>query len=355
MDTIEISLPKNDTTLRFIQMHTKEKLKCIDLGMMLFSSGHQKIQCWNNEQWNDKILLLQKSIQREKERNQQLINIHKDEKELFVQEIKTSVKATMNEQLSSLQAKKDELETKLQEKTTAYNTIYKDLYQDFERKSKEQRDFYEIKLASVQDRVDAAYKLYEASLGKSQNSSILGQTGETFTFEELNLRFPKAEIEDCHKTKGKGDFILKEKNFTMMIETKNYTKNVPKPEIDKFYRDFDNNKDFQCAIMVSLHSGICAREDFHLEVRDQRPIMFLHNVSKNIDHISLAVRFFKLILETENIDLSNKEVVGKLNRIKPIVKRNWNTMRNRIKKFEKDLTAMIDAQAGMVLEIFQCF
>jgi len=355
MDTIEISLPKNDITLKFLQMHNKNKVKCIELGMMFFSSGQQKLQCWNNEQWNNKISLLQKSIQREKERNQQLIHIHKDEKDLFVQEIKTSIKSQMDEQLSTLQTHKNGLEVKLQEKTNAYNTIYKDLYNDFERKSKEQRDFYEAKLVATQERVDAAYKLYETSLGKSQNSTILGQVGETFTFEELNLMFPKAEIEDCHKMKGKGDFILKEKGFTMMIETKNYTKNVPKPEIDKFYRDFDCNKDFQCAIMVSLHSGICSREDFHLEVRDQRPIMFLHNISKNIDHISLAVRFFKLVLETENIDLSNKEVVGKLNRIRPIVKRNWNAMRNRIKKFEKDLTAMIDQQDGMMLEIFQCF
>ncbi len=355
MDIIEISLPKNQTTLKFLQMHNKDKIKCIELGMMFFSSGQQKLQCWDNKQWDKKISLLQNSIQREKERNQQLINIHKDEKELFVQEIKTSIQAQMNEQLSSLQTIKQELEGKLQDKTNAYNTIYKDLYREFEKKEKEQRDFYEAKLAAIQERVDSAYKLYETSLGKSQNSTILGQVGETFTFEELNLMFPKAEIEDCHKTKGKGDFILKEKDFTMMIETKNYSRNVPKSEIDKFYRDFDCNKDFQCAIMVSLHSGICSREDFHLEVRDQRPIMFLHNISKHIDHIPLAVRFFKLVLETEHIDLSNKEVVGKLNRIKPIVKRNWNTMRNRVKKFEKDLTTMIDQQEGMILEIFQCF
>ena len=355
MDTIDISLPKNDTTLKFIQMHNKDKVKCIELGIMFFSSGKQKMQCWNNEQWNNKISLLQKTIQREKERNQQLLHIHKEEKELFVQEIKSSLKVQMGEQLSVLQSRKDELETKLQEKTNAYNTIYKDLYQDFERKGKEQRDFYEAKLASTQGRVDTAYKLYETSLGKSQNSTIIGQAGEVFTFEELNLMFPKAEIQDCHKTKGKGDFILSEKDFTMMIETKNYTKNVPKPEIDKFYRDFDNNKDFQCAIMVSLHSGICSREDFHLEVRDQRPIMFLHNISKNIDHIPLAVRFFKLILETDNIDLSNKEVVGKLNRIKPIIKRNWNTMRNRVKKFEKDMTGMIDQQEVMIRDLFVCF
>ena len=72
MDIIEISLPKYQTTLKFLQMPNKDKIKCIELGMMFFSSGQQKLQCWNNEQWDKKISLLQNSIQREKERNQQV-------------------------------------------------------------------------------------------------------------------------------------------------------------------------------------------------------------------------------------------------------------------------------------------
>ena len=43
-----------------------------------------------------------------------------------------------------------------------------------------------------------------------------------------------------------------------------------KAEIDKFYRDVENeiNNDIQCAVLISLKSGICNKRDFDFEVRN---------------------------------------------------------------------------------------
>ena len=140
-------------------------------------------------------------------------------------------------------------------------------------------------------KLDAEHERYENILEKerkmtaaciltTQHSTIKGQVGEDFTHHELNKRFPTAEIEDTHTMPGRGDFIMKDKEFTMLIETKNYKNNVTKPEIEKFYRDMENNNDIQCGLFLSLKSGICNREDLHLEVIDGKPIIFVHNCLK---------------------------------------------------------------------------
>ena len=108
----------------------------------------------------------------------------------------------------------------------------------------------------------------------TKHSTIKGQAGEEFTHHELNRRFPTAEIEDTHKQTGRGDFIMKENDFTMLIETKNYKKNVTKPEIEKFYRDMEINNDIQCGLFLSLKSGICNRDDLALEVINGKPVPF---------------------------------------------------------------------------------
>ena len=234
-----------------------------------------------------------------------------------------------------------------------YIGLHKELTDEWSTKMTTREIFYENKINTIQNKFDVLQKDYMTSLEKSQNSTILGQVGESVTYEGLNRLFPKAEIEDCHQTKGRGDFILHENDFVMMIETKNYTKNVTKPEIQKFYRDFDQNSDFKCAILVSLKSGICSRPDFHLEVRNNKPILFLHNVCKNMDNLLLAVRFFKLILHTDHIDLSNKEIVGKLQILTPAIKRNWNSMKQNLQQFNQSMNKLIEEQEQYIKEIFK--
>ena len=116
---------------------------------------------------------------------------------------------------------------------------------------------------------------------------------------------------------------------------------------------FDKNQEFQCAILVSLKSGVSSRPDFHLEVRNNKPIIFLHHVASNMDHIQLAMRFFKLIIRTDSIDLSNKEIIGKINLLCPAIKRNWNSMKQNIQQFERNMIASIEDQEKNIKDIFE--
>ena len=72
-----------------------------------------------------------------------------------------------------------------------------------------------------------------------------------------------------------------------------------------------------------------------------------------MENIDFAVRIFKLILNTDSIDLSNKEVYEKIKNTIPMIKRYWNKIKQKIQKFEKDMTKCVSEQETMVRDIFK--
>ena len=72
----------------------------------------------------------------------------------------------------------------------------------------------------------------------SENSSVKGQQGEEYTFHQLNLLFPKYQVEDTHHTDARGDFLV-QKEVAEKIAGKVGTKSWGKLAI-KIAAFFDN-------------------------------------------------------------------------------------------------------------------
>ena len=367
-ENIDFQLPNNKTTLDFLKLSKGDRQKVIELGMQFLRLGNNYLHSFNNEQWKkkidtvrgekDKIINdLQQEIMMERESRDTLCRAHKEQNQLLVQETKNQIEARFQSELVDVGNQMKNVKEMLYKKSRENEEIYKSTYADFEAKLTVKERHWEERMdkirASYEEKLQHEISKTENNIIKMQNSTLKGQDGENFTYFELNKRFPKASIEDTRKQTGRGDFIFKEAAFVMLIETKNYKKNVTKSEIDKFYRDIDINHDIQCGILISLKSGICAREDFHLEIRDSKPILFLHNVVENMKHIDLAIELFKLILKTECIDLNNKEVLDKLKNNIPMIKRNWNKMRQKIQKFEREMMESVLSQETIVRTIFE--
>ena len=367
-DNIDFQLPNNKVNLEFLKLSKIDRQKVIELGLKFLRLGNHHLQSFNNEQWEkkidtmkeekDKIIIgLQEEIAQERENKTLLCKTHKEQNQLLVEETKHQVETRFQSELVEVNTQMKTLKERLYEKSRENEELYKSAYREFEEKLTVKERHWEERMdkmrTSYEEKLQRETNKTEATIVKMQNSTLKGQDGENFTYYELNKRFPKASIEDTRKQTGRGDFIFKENAFTMLIETKNYKKNVTKPEIDKFYRDIDINHDIQCGILISLKSGICAREDFHLEIRDSKPILFLHNVMKNMKHIDLAIELFKLILKTECIDLNNREVLDKLKNNIPMIKRNWNKMRQKIKKFEREMMESVLSQETIVRTVFE--
>ncbi len=364
---VDFHLKANASTLNFLKLSDLDKVHAIELGMKFLNMGNQQIQGWNNEQWNAKLLTereryetrieqIKSELKGEKKKALTLDQQHKSEIQAISHQIKEQVEARFLSDIDTLQSKLERYEKKLQDSNAENRSLFKQAYEEFEVKRTENEKRWEIKYDKL--RTDYELKLSmekkekEQLITTTQNSTIIGQVGEDFTLQELNKRFPRAEIEDTHKQKGRGDFIFKEDSFCMLIETKNYSKNVTKPEVDKFYRDIDINHDIHCGLFISIKSGICARDDFQLEVRSGKPIIFLHNISKNVHNLELAVTLFKLILKTDSIDLGCKEIIDKIKISIPIIKRNWNKMRQKVRKFERELLECVADQETHIRTIF---
>jgi hypothetical protein len=367
-NTIDFSLPHTDESLKFIKLSSDDKLKAISLGMKFLNMGNQQIQIWENSQWESRIETIksqkqdiidamQEKVYLVENKMKKLIHNQKNEMDTIIEGVRNRSDSKYIGEITSLKENLERKNEKIRNQEDRSSQLYKTISDGFYDKilSKEKgwevkidklRQEYEIKLERERERTAAC-------ILTTKHSTIKGQAGENITYHELNRMFPTAEIEDTHKQPGRGDFIMKEKDFSMLIETKNYAKNVTKPEIDKFYRDMESNNDIQCGLFLSLKSGICNRDDLQLEVIDGKPIIFIHHALKNMENIDFGVRIFKLILKTDSIDLSNKEVYEKIKNTIPMIKRYWNKIKQKILKFEKDMTKCVSEQESMITDIFK--
>ena len=123
---------------------------------------------------------------------------------------------------------------------------------------------------SKEQQLDKFSELYEKILLQNTNktSSYKGTEGET-KFEDLAkifIDFKGYNIEDKHKQSGQGDFHLHFEEFDVLVDAKNYNKNVHCREIEKIKRDLEKNNHINFAWLISLNTPI--------DKWDRSPIMY---------------------------------------------------------------------------------
>jgi hypothetical protein len=364
-EVVEIYVPNSDSIEDFFTLKNKEKLKVIQLGLEFYKQGNTKIQYWNNKDWEDKIssiktehknikALLQSEVDNLNNYVTQLKNDFTKQKSDLQESIQTDYDTRYNKQIVDLREQQESLRNQRDKWNEKYNSLFRELDDKYQVRLSEERERSDKLVKGLREDLDREKERYLQQLTISQNSTLKGQQGEEFTFKQLNLLFPSSEILDTHNESGRGDFIVRKEDIVMMVENKNYSKNVQKSEIDKFYRDLDrdSNNDIQCAVLVSMHTGICGREDFEFEVRNNKPILFLHKLSNNFTNLELAFKFFKLILNQKDIDLSNKEVVVLFKNIATSIKRNFKKLKKQVDKFHSDQTDTLIQTESHILELY---
>jgi hypothetical protein len=369
-NNIEILLPNNPIVIKFLKLNNKEQLKVIELGQLFLTNGQHKIQYWNNEETeqiiknikkksNNEINELKTELTNKKKEIYNLIETHKNNNITIENEIKQQISTIYREKIDNYKQDISKLKQDIENYNTNIDNIKNKMYDDLLEKLNNKDKLWI-------ERIDKQKNHYESLLNderkkrekltmREQNSTIKGIDGEEFTLQELNKRFPTAEIEDTHKQSNRGDFIIKTNNLHIMIENKNYARNVPKIEIDKFYNDMKVNADINAGIFVSLKSGICKKEDFQLEIINEKPVIFLHKIINNIDNITKAVMLLTLICNKDCIDTDNKELLDKLTNFSPTLKRNLSKMKKSLKKHEIDMLSCLINQETIMKEIFTLF
>jgi len=153
--------------------------------------------------------------------------------------------------LSQIEIYKQGNSTSLNEELTKLKTKCDLLLEEKDRQNQLNRDVF-----------DKAEKLLNKTPNKSSIS--IGDNGEQI-FENLADTFKDFvdyKIEYKGKQSHKGDFHLYFKDFNVLVDSKNYSTNVSKKEIQKIESDLNTNSNMNFAWLVSLNSNICEYNKF---------------------------------------------------------------------------------------------
>ena len=185
-------------------------------------------------------------------------------------------------------------------------------------------------------------------LGKYKNSSYKGQFGENQLETVLTQLFPSGEVLNTTGQKAACDFrVNRTSHPTILVETKNYDRNVTLDEVKKFIRDIEEQK---ChGIFLSQHSGITSKQNFQIDIKGTNILVYVHNVDYCPHIIKIATDIvdslsYKLEDLEENPDEISipKETIDEINKeYSRFIERKSNII-DILKDFHKKITSEVD-------------
>lgn len=357
-EVVETYVPDDRSISEFHGSSLDKKLRVIKLGLYFLKEGNLKNQAWDNEQWQQKIDTLKEKHRIEAQDMRNKLSASEEKlvwqqrsNDLQLQEcLADAIKLERSKyelQLKGLSETNNELLSKM-------NKLSSEIEERYAKRMIDLSKQHQSILVEQQQKLEDMRSDYESRLNRQQNSSLKGKDGEGYVLGRLNMLFPTAEIEDTHTIPHRGDFVVRAPGMTMMIETKNYSRNVQKAEIDKFYNDIINpaNSDVQCALFVSLNTGICNRDDFQFEIIDNKPVIFIHNLMSNFDSIPLASRFFRMVLDAKDVDFKNKETKDAFKNAASTIKRNFQKQKTVLDRYYNQQMELINGQMTNIESLY---
>jgi len=249
-------------------------------------------------------------------------------------------------------------ETNLTEFISTFDTKLSVLQQPIFQMIQSNQENVSTKLNTVKDELlvnkttnERLYTEMSEFLHKYKASSqFKGQYSEHMLETILTEMFPTASIENTTAQTASGDFMIHREGYQdILIENKNYERNVDLDEIKKFIRDVNNKN---CSgIMMSQLSGIVSKPNFFIEIHNGKVLVYLHKVYFSKEQIKLAMdvidnlssRLSSIVTnEEENGVNIRKEVLDKINDEVQMFVKNKELMASTIKETSRKLLAQLE-------------
>ena len=143
-------------------------------------------------------------------------------------------------------------------------------------------------------------------LKKMENSSVKGKISENILFNTLVSLYPCAQIDSVGTTKETGDIIITRKDRPrILVENKNWDKNVVQEEVKKFLHDVEQQN--CCGLFLAQNYGIANKEDFEINIHNGNVLVYIHQAKNDPDKIKIAVSIIdhlKMRLDQLTVDKS---------------------------------------------------
>jgi len=176
-------------------------------------------------------------------------------------------------------------------------------------------------------------------LKKMENSSVKGKISENILFNTLVSLYPCAQIDSVGTTKETGDIIMTRKDRPrILIENKNWDKNVVQEEVKKFLHDIEQQN--CCGLFLAQNYGIANKEDFEINIHNGNVLVYVHQAKNDSDKIKIAVSIIDH-LKMRLDQLSDNSVVGGGGGADTISKERLDNINQEYQAFVSQKLAMI--------------
>jgi hypothetical protein len=259
-------------------------------------------------------------------------------------------------------------ETNLSEFLSTFDTKLSVLQQPIFQMIQSNQEHVSTKLSTVKDELlvnkatnERLYSEMSEFLHKYKASSqFKGQYSEHMLETILTEMFPTASIENTTSQTASGDFMIHREGYQdILIENKNYERNVDLDEIKKFIRDVNNK---ECSgIMMSQLSGIVSKPNFFIEIHNGKVLIYLHKVffSKEqikmamdvIDHLSSRLSTIVTNEEEHGFNI-RKEVLDRINEEVQLFVKNKELLATTIKESSRRMLAHVEDLQMPTLTLF---
>ena len=186
------------------------------------------------------------------------------------------------------------------------------------------------------------------------NSNKKGEYAENILYNKLCAEFTSSEVIETRNIPHSGDFMIKKEHYpTILIESKNFSTNVIKRDIDKFYDDTQQND--CCGIMLNAFGGICNKENYEIEIQGKNILIFIHNYEFNIEHVRMAVNIIYNISQIITEKVSEKvEIMHKtFNALKIEYNGFMQTFRHHLDNIKTSVQSLQQLQLSLLDEFFK--
>lgn len=213
-----------------------------------------------------------------------------------------------------------------------------------------------LKELSFSDKLNSIHDIVSSlHTNLTSHSTNKGAISENILFNKLTAEFPDAEIIESRNTPQSGDFIIKRQNKpTFLIDIKNYSRNVPTEELDKFYRDMKFQQSH--GILASVSTGIACKQHFDIDLIDNKLIaLYVHNFNYDPFFIRLAsnvIDHLSSVLST-HYDLNNVVIPREsFASLKSEYETFLSVFHNHLQIIKNNLSALANLQLGLLDQFF---
>jgi len=204
VDQIELYLNPTDNNKNFKALNDEKKNLVINLGLKMLDKGMKEVQLWKNDEWEEKLNHLKECKNKAIDKLKEEIEFKTKQFEHFMtdqQKQNTVIKKQVEEQVKSIyeikiQGLNDAVfeSTKSLEEERKYRWDMQESWHDnLNEKIETIRKDEDEKRTSLrkeyQDLLEKERDKYMEVCKRQENSTLLGQDGENFTYHNLNVLY----------------------------------------------------------------------------------------------------------------------------------------------------------------------